>query len=143
MTFICIYRLPKKEADLFKQVVNCYESKQYKKGITIADLILKKVPDHGETQAMKGLIYNYMGKKDQSFELIKTGLRNDVKSHICWHVFGLYHRNDYNYQEAMKCYLNALRIDSNNQNILRDLSWLQIQVAYNAKQSLHFVLVTD
>ena len=113
---------------MFKQLVNCYESKQYKKGITIADSILKKVPEHGETQAMKGLIYNYMGKKDQSFELIKTGLRNDVRSHICWHVFGLYHRNDCNYQEAMKCYLNALRIDSNNQNILRDLSWLQIQV---------------
>lgn len=109
-------------------MVNCYENKQYKKGLGIADSILKKVPEHGETQSMKGLIYNCMGKKDLAFELIKNGLKNDVRSHICWHVFGLYHRADNNYPEAMKCYMNALKINSTNQNILRDLSWLQIQV---------------
>jgi hypothetical protein len=33
-----------------------------------------------------------------------------------------------NYGEAIKCYLNALRIDEDNLQILRDLSLLQIQV---------------
>lgn len=127
-SFITISRLPKKEADLFKIVVSCYENKQYAKGIKTADNVLKKFPNHGETQSMKGLIYNCLGRKDEALELIKNGIRNDVKSHICWHVFGLYHRADSNYPEAIKCYLNALKIDINNHNILRDLSWLQIQV---------------
>lgn len=77
---------------------------------------------------MKGLLLNCMNQKEEAYELVKLGLRNDVRSHVCWHVYGLLYRSDNNYKEAIKCYLNALRIDSNNQNILRDLSWLQIQV---------------
>jgi peptide alpha-N-acetyltransferase len=122
--------LPRKEAELFKNVVNCYETKQHRKGIKHADNILKKFPNHGETLAMKGLIVNQLGKKEEAYELVKAGLKNDVRSHICWHVFGLIYKSDNNLKEASKCYLNALRIDPSNQNILRDLSFLQIQVRY-------------
>ena len=52
--------LPKKEADLFKNVIKFYESKQLKKAIKNADLILKRYPNHGETLCMKGLIVNAM-----------------------------------------------------------------------------------
>lgn len=79
---------------------------------------------------MKGIILNSQGKKVEGLELVKLGLRNDVKSAVCWHVFGLVHRSDANYKEAAKCYLNALKLDADNQNILRDLSWLQIQVLH-------------
>lgn len=120
--------LPKKENDLFRSLIKCYEEKQYKKGIKNAENILKKYPNHGETLAMKGLILNNMGKKEESYELVKLGLKNDVRSHVCWHVFGLLYRSDRNYKEAIKCYLNALRIDKDNLNILRDLSFLQIQM---------------
>jgi tetratricopeptide (TPR) repeat protein len=122
-------RLARKEAELFKALVTSYETKQYKKGIKTADTILKKNPNHGETLAMKGIILNAQGKKHDALELIKLGLRNDVRSHVCWHVYGLYHRSEFNFKEASKCYLNALKIDIDNQNILRDLSWLQIQVS--------------
>ena len=37
--------LPKKENDLFKNVVKHYEQKQYKKAIKQADSILKKYPN--------------------------------------------------------------------------------------------------
>ena len=120
--------LPKKENELFRTLVKSYETKQYKKGIKTAETILKKFPTHGETLAMKGLILNSMHKKEEAYEFVKLGLRHDVRSHVCWHVYGLVHRSDNNYKEASKCYLNALRIDADNQNILRDLSWLQIQV---------------
>lgn len=60
--------------------------------------------------------------------LVKDGVRNGVRSHVCWHVFGLVHRSDSNYPEAIKCFMNALKIDETNQNILRDLSWMQVQV---------------
>ena len=77
---------------------------------------------------MKGLILNCLNRKEEAYEMVKLGLRNDVRSHICWHVYGLLYRSDNKYADSIKCYLNALRIDSENQNILKDLSWLQIQV---------------
>lgn len=80
--------LPSKEANLLRQVVKFYESKQYKKGLKSADQILKKFPAHGETLAMKGLTLNCLDKKDDAYEYVRRGLQSDVKSHVCWHVYG-------------------------------------------------------
>jgi N-alpha-acetyltransferase 15/16, NatA auxiliary subunit len=71
--------LPKKEADIFKNVVKQYEMKQYKKAIKQADIILKRFPHHGETLAMKGLTLNYMSKREEAHALVKEGLRNDMR----------------------------------------------------------------
>ncbi|KAG6669387.1 N-terminal acetyltransferase A complex auxiliary subunit NAA15-like [Carya illinoinensis] len=120
--------LPPKEANLFKLIVKSYETKQYKKGLKAADSILKKFPDHGETLAMKGLTLNCMDRKSEAYELVRQGLKNDLKSHVCWHVYGLLYRSDREYREAIKCYRNALRIDPDNIEILRDLSLLQAQM---------------
>lgn len=120
--------LPKKEADMFRSVIKFYETKLYKKGIKSADGILKKFPKHGETLAMKGLILNCLNKKEEAHELVKQGLMNDMRSHVCWHVYGLLYRSDRNYNEAIKAYKQALRIDRDNLQILRDLSLLQIQM---------------
>jgi hypothetical protein len=80
--------LPSKEQTLFRQVVKLYEGKQYKKAIKAADTILKKYPDHGETLSMKGLTLNSMEKKEEAYELVRKGLKCDLKSHVCWHVYG-------------------------------------------------------
>lgn len=37
------------------------------------------------------------------------------------------HRQDKNYEEAIKCYKSALRIDKDNFQILRDMALLQLQ----------------
>ena len=50
------------------------------------------------------------------------------RSHVCWHVYGLLHRADREYNESIKAYKQALRIDSENLQILRDLSLLQVQM---------------
>ncbi|KAM7480418.1 hypothetical protein LguiA_028631 [Lonicera macranthoides] len=120
--------LPPKEANLFKLIVKSYETKQYKKGLKAADAILKKFPDHGETLSMKGLTLNCMDRKQEAYDLVRLGLKNDLKSHVCWHVYGLLYRSDREYREAIKCYRNALRIDPDNIEILRDLSLLQAQM---------------
>ncbi|CAI5744760.1 unnamed protein product [Peronospora destructor] len=120
--------LPAKESALFRSIVKNYEIKQYKKGLKAADSILKKYPDHGETLAMKGLTLNSMGHKDEAYDFVKNGLRHDLRSHVCWHVFGLLYRSDRNYNEAIKCYRNAIRIDPKNLQILRDLYLLQVQM---------------
>lgn len=58
--------------------------------------------------------------------IVLLSLQNDLKSHVCWHVYGLLYRSDREYREAIKCYRNALRIDPDNIEILRDLSLLQV-----------------
>ncbi|OBZ77517.1 N-alpha-acetyltransferase 16, NatA auxiliary subunit [Grifola frondosa] len=120
--------LPSKEASLFKEVLNLYETRQLKKGLKAADQILKKFPDHGETICMKGLVLTHMGRRDEGLELVKKGVRLDLTSHICWHVFGLIQKGEKNYEEALKSYSQALRFDKENLNILRDAAHLQTQL---------------
>ena len=45
----------------------------------------------------------------------------------------LIYRADLNYDEAIKCYKNALRMDKENYQILRDLSHLQVSQAASSK----------
>ncbi|XP_031144166.1 N-alpha-acetyltransferase 15, NatA auxiliary subunit-like isoform X1 [Sander lucioperca] len=122
--------LPPKENALFKRILRCYEHKQYRNGLKFCKQILgnPKFAEHGETLAMKGLTLNCLGKKEEAYELVRRGLRNDLKSHVCWHVYGLLQRSDKKYDEAIKCYRNALKWDKDNLQILRDLSLLQIQM---------------
>lgn len=119
-------QLPAKDQAVFRSIVKFYETKEYKKGVKAADSILKKHPDHGETLCMKGLTLSYLDRKEEAYQLVRKGLKHDLKSHVCWHVFGLLYRQDRDYFEAVKCYRQALRIDPDNIQILRDLSLLQI-----------------
>ena len=119
--------LPSKEASLFKNALKFYENKSYKKGLKTCDQILKKFPDHGESLAMKGLFCSHLpDRKGEAHDLIKKGIRADLTSHICWHVLGLYHRADRNYEEALKCYNQALKYDKDNHQISRDVAYMQI-----------------
>lgn len=43
------------------------------------------------------------------------------------HCCRLLYRADREYREAVKCYMNALRIDKENVQILRDLALLQVR----------------
>ncbi|KAJ2964315.1 hypothetical protein NQZ79_g861 [Umbelopsis isabellina] len=122
--------LPAKENAIFKNILRNYEHKQYKKGLKLADTILKKFPEHGETLAMKGLFLNNLEKKEEGYEFVKKGLRFDLTSHICWHVFGLLYRSDKNYEEAAKCYTHALKYNKNDMQILRDFALLQTQMRH-------------
>ncbi len=120
--------LPSKESGLFKSALKLFENRQYKKGLKSTEQILKKFPEHGESLAMKGLFLAHLDRKEEGYDSIKKGLRMDLTSHICWHVYGLVYRADKNYQEAIKCYSQALKFDKGNIQILRDYSLLQIQM---------------
>jgi len=122
--------LPPRENNWFKRILKCYEQKQYKNGLKFSKQILSnpKFQEHGETLAMKGLTLNCLGRKEEAYDHVRRGLRNDLRSHVCWHVFGLLQRSDRKYDEAIKCYRNALKWDNDNLQILRDLSLLQIQM---------------
>lgn len=120
--------LSAKENSLFRQVIRNYEDKQYKRGLKAAEQILKKNPKHGDTMAMKALIINQQGKTDEAFALGKEALTADMKSHICWHVYGLLYRHQKNFEEAIKAYKFALKLEPESHQIQRDLAFLQIQM---------------
>ncbi|KAI0802147.1 tetratricopeptide [Xylaria sp. FL0064] len=120
--------LSSKENSLFRQVIRNYEEKQYKRGLKAAEQILKKNPKHGDTMAMKALIINSMGKTDEAFALAKEALTADMKSHICWHVYGLLYRHQKNFEEAIKAYKFALKLEPGSPQIQRDLAFLQVQM---------------
>lgn len=120
--------LPAKERALFTRLVQEYETKKYKLGLKTADAILKKHPEHGETLCMKGLIIGTMGDRAQGLDLAKQGVRKDLMSFISWHALGILNRMDKNYDEAIKCYSQALRIEGGtNLNLIRESSYMNMQ----------------
>ena len=36
-----------------------------------------------ETLAMKGLTLNCLGRKEEAYDHVRKGLRNDLESHVC------------------------------------------------------------
>lgn len=68
-----------------------------------------------------------MGKTTEADTFVRMGLKNNPKSHVCWHVYGLIFRARKNYDQAVRSYKMALRLDPTSMQITRDLSLLQVQ----------------
>ena len=71
-----------------------------------ADAVLKKVPGYGPALSMKALaMWNLAGAnaraKEEAFELAKAGLKADLKSYVCWHVFGSLHLSSIQRPQSM------------------------------------------
>lgn len=73
---------------------------------------------------MKGLVLTHMGRREEGIDLVKKGVRLDLTSHICWHVFGLIQKADKNYEEALKSYTQALRFDRVRPSLFHTYFWL-------------------
>jgi N-alpha-acetyltransferase 15/16, NatA auxiliary subunit len=97
-------------------------------GLKAAEQVLRKNPKHADTQAMKALIISNQGHQKEAFALAKVALNNNMKSHVCWHVYGLLYRAEKNFDESIKAYKFALRLDPDSAPIQRDLAHLQIQM---------------
>lgn len=97
-------------------------------GVKAAEQVLRKNPNHADTQAMKALIISNQGQQKEAFALAKVALNNNMKSHVCWHVYGLLYRAEKNFDESIKAYKFALRLDPESAPIQRDLAHLQIQM---------------
>lgn len=64
-----------------------------------------------ETMCMKGLILVHLGQRDEGINLVKEGMRKDLSSHICWHVWALIQKSEHKYEDALKSYIQALKFD--------------------------------
>ena len=77
---------------------------------------------------MKALIIGTQGHMKEAFALAKVALNNNMKSHVCWHVYGLLYRSEKSFDESIKAYKFALRLEPESAPIQRDLANLQIQM---------------
>lgn len=75
---------------------------------------------------MKALILDVTGHHAESVELAHRALKNDVKSHVCWHIFGMIKRSDKKYDESMRALKRSLQLSPDNPQILRDLALIQV-----------------
>src|ERR1700753_1674657 len=76
---------------------------------------------------MKALIISNQGQEKEAFKLAKQALNNNMKSHVCWHVYGLLYRSEKNFEESIKAYKFALRLEPESAPMQRNLAHLQIQ----------------
>lgn len=57
---------------------------------------------------MKGLTLNCLGKKEEAYELVRRGLRNDLKSHVCI-LFEIYLRAELRWLEFRQQFERSFR----------------------------------
>jgi peptide alpha-N-acetyltransferase len=124
----------------FREALQNYESKNYKKAIAGIDKILKKNPMHSQSYALKALITafyhpNSPDSKDvnalvtlsndtlnECDSLIQNSVKYGPSNSISAHLSALYYRQIKNYEKAAHFYTIAYSNNSNNKAILRDLS---------------------
>ncbi|KIR78233.1 peptide alpha-N-acetyltransferase [Cryptococcus gattii EJB2] len=123
-------QLPDKENKLFRELLTQYELKQYKKGLKVADTILKKFPNHGETLAIKALTLHSslpdpptassVPKREEAEAMARLAVKKDITSHITWHVLGILAKNRKDWDEASRAFAMARRQDPDNIPLIRD-----------------------
>ncbi|CAF0766576.1 unnamed protein product [Rotaria sp. Silwood1] len=77
--------------------------------------------------AMKDLIRNYMITKEEAAENIRNGIKNNITTHVVWHVYDLWQRYKCKCDEVIKA-IQCEKIGKDSLTILHDLSLLQIQM---------------
>ncbi|EUD64897.1 hypothetical protein C922_04741 [Plasmodium inui San Antonio 1] len=115
-------KLTNKELNNFRLMTQLIELKKHKKAFKICEQILKKYPKNGETLAVKGYLLNLMDEKnkEEAFKLIKEGIVNNISSSFCWYLYGCLYKIYKNNDEALKCYLKALKLNRYDYKALKE-----------------------
>jgi len=113
---------------LFKKMTNLYDERSYDAGLVVAEQLATKYPDHPEIHGFKALYLNTLKRKEDAKNCIEATLKKHITNFTVWHLYGMIHRTNKNYEEARKAFQMALKQDESNVNVLRDLSILQLQL---------------
>ena len=124
-------KIPAKDATAFKKLGKCYEEKQYKNGLRFAKQLLSSTKCsslHAETLAYKGMCLSCTGRHEDALSSVKAAVKMDLKCGLAWRAYGLVLRDQKKYEESIKCFRNALKIEKDNLDNWRDLSVMQIHL---------------
>jgi peptide alpha-N-acetyltransferase len=113
-----------KDKSVFQDALKEYDNKDYKKCKKSCDKVLSKNPSNQEALALKGLAELGLGDKVLAEKLIKESLSIGLKmkNSRVWQFYALFHKEQKNYAQAVKCYNFACKYDPDNLTIIKDLS---------------------
>jgi peptide alpha-N-acetyltransferase len=69
-----------------------------------------------------------LGKVDEAIAEIKKILFKNLTNFTCWHAMGIIYRKVGDYDQARRAYQNALKYAPENDNVMRDLSNMQLHL---------------
>jgi len=118
--------LSSKDQNALKNIARLFDDKKYKKGLKACDAFLKTHHDNVDALCFKALLVYHLDKREEGFEIAKNTIKNNLSSSVPWHTLGFLHRSDKNYAEALKCFKNAHKYNKESNQILRDLSNIQL-----------------
>ncbi|MCQ2819432.1 MAG: hypothetical protein MJ252_19390 [archaeon] len=110
----------------FQEAMKLFDNKDYKACKKACDKILDKNPSNTEGLALKGLTLYYLKEKEEGKKLINQAIKTNFKSSIAWHFYAIFHREENNNPQALKCYIQAYKNDPTNFNVIRDISYIQL-----------------
>ena len=135
--------MSQKDKGLFQDALKEYDNKDFKKCKKSCDKILSKSPSDQEALALKGLAEMGLGEKETGEKLIKEAIKINMKNAKVWQFYALFHKENKNYNQAVKCYTYSIKYDSENINVVKDLSNLLLYLGrfedYN-KYSLQCII---
>lgn len=119
-----------KDDTRFKEALDLYENKHYKRAIRILDEIIQHNPKHYESISLKGLALSNsdLPEKCDAFKYIDRACKEGGTDSVVCHIAGLYYRGLKEYKQASKWYSAAMENKSPNKGILRDLSSCLTQI---------------
>ncbi|KAH8738788.1 hypothetical protein FG386_000579 [Cryptosporidium ryanae] len=118
----------------FKNIVQLYDQRIYKKALKLTDVMLKKYPKQSDLLSMKAFIMGALhsdandSRHKEAYEYAKEAIKMNVKNPMSWHCLGTLYRSDFDYFEAIKCFKTALKFDKEDAVVLRDLGTCYIQI---------------
>ena len=70
-----------------------------------------------------------MGEEAKAIDVAKLSLiKSKMKSMFCWHTCGTIYKQKKDFVEAAKCFQNALRLEPDNMQLMKETACLQVQV---------------
>ncbi|ELP94093.1 hypothetical protein EIN_184500 [Entamoeba invadens IP1] len=122
--------LPRQQDELLKAGLKHFNNKHYEKAIENVEKIIARFPQNGEAVALLAASqYSKSPKTVNVTEIIgtlKLGIRYNLGSVTCWHLYALILKLEKNYEESCKAFKQLSKIDQTNLGIKRELYCLQV-----------------
>eukprot|EP01088_Endostelium_zonatum_P001020 TRINITY_DN1129_c0_g1_i1.p1 TRINITY_DN1129_c0_g1~~TRINITY_DN1129_c0_g1_i1.p1 ORF type:complete len:858 (-),score=231.64 TRINITY_DN1129_c0_g1_i1:47-2620(-) len=135
--------LGKPEQKHFETLYRSIEQKRWAEGLKNVNKVLKVSPDHGESLAVKALLirmkdFASADVKKTSYELVNLGIRKDIRSYLCWHIYALLLRADREYEKALSAFRQAVKDRKRFEGHKEELMTLLREIAVLESQTRNF-----
>ncbi|KAJ3425517.1 n(alpha)-acetyltransferase 15/16 isoform a [Anaeramoeba flamelloides] len=118
-------KLSSKLNTLYDRATSLYDQKKYQLALNTIKDVLKKKPDHADSNSLKGILLLELGNQEEALKFCKKGLAKGITRSFPWQAFGIYNKKIHNFVEACKCYKRASNNDKENLGLFLELATFQ------------------